>query len=231
MLIMIPAGSQIVAKVEAGVWKPVRCLHCGAEFVYRMTRTAKGEAPIDLGDRAGLAAEWDARANAQIRLLRECDAVPCPDCGRYQEDMVRMLKFRRFRWSLYPGLALLTGAALSYVAELPNRSEIIPNAVKLAWVVMPGIALLLLAAGAVLWQLQRPNAGDLSARTRSGPPSGNGPFSRMEFESIRDQMAAQGYGIGMILPPLAMVFGKPQTPRPREFHPPDGPAGDDAHPS
>src|SRR5437660_898184 len=62
--------------------KLVTCHWCGYDFAYLMARSVGG------GSRE--------RAVLRLRkiLLLDCDAVPCPSCGSYQPNMVRLLKRR-----------------------------------------------------------------------------------------------------------------------------------------
>lgn len=81
MLIIPIPGS---ATMRGTVVKTIECAHCGCRFSYRMTRTAKAS---DFGDAVGA-----ARAKLEHTLNEELDAVPCPDCGRYQAEMIPMLR-------------------------------------------------------------------------------------------------------------------------------------------
>lgn len=79
----------------------VTCTWCGRRFCYRLTRAVA----------AG--SQQDAETRLQRVLQLECDAIPCPQCGSYQPEMVRLLK-RQHRSGLWlTGLLLLAvGAAV-----------------------------------------------------------------------------------------------------------------------
>jgi len=109
MAVRIPVGNRYTASVTGSLWKPVVCAHCGCEYVYRMHRQATGQATSVLWlDNRGAAEQ--ARSNAVAELHSQLgtgiDAVPCPDCGMYQDDMIQQLKGAarrsagRVAWSL-----------------------------------------------------------------------------------------------------------------------------------
>src|SRR5437763_12084439 len=80
------------------VWKHNRCERCQSEYFYRLDRVGKGNHTSYGGDQfaAQQAADWAARANLDRMLQNDADPVPCPDCGWYQQPMVRAMRDRRF---------------------------------------------------------------------------------------------------------------------------------------
>jgi hypothetical protein len=119
------------------------------------------------------------RAASELRgLLRwDCDAVPCPDCGWYQEAMVRAMRRDHLRWMLNTGLAFLALSTISliiaYVAWLPNFPHspgppwLLPSAL-IAGVVAGVAAAGLLVAKASLSARYDPNAIDVKNRIAQG---------------------------------------------------------------
>jgi len=91
----IPVGNKYTATVTGSAMKHVICSHCGCEFVCQLKRQAAGEATSWLWLNNN-GASYNARASAtdalNNKLQNEIDAVPCPNCGMYQENMVRKLK-------------------------------------------------------------------------------------------------------------------------------------------
>jgi hypothetical protein len=101
-------------RVRGARRKNVTCANCHCEFAYTVSCVTSGYAldtmfdgPVDPDARA----EKEARANLDAKLARDCALVPCPDCGRYQPDMVRKIKWRRFGWLV--ALNVLAGPASS----------------------------------------------------------------------------------------------------------------------
>jgi hypothetical protein len=64
-------------------------------------------------------------------LQFECDPIPCPSCGSYQLDMIRLLK-RHYR----------TGLRLAGVVLLAAGTVICAVALSIGWPGWPGVALL-----------------------------------------------------------------------------------------
>src|SRR5206468_3150451 len=84
--------------------------NCGCEYVYIVQAQAEGSgfSPLFM-DEAG--AQQRARGSAEAavneRLREKWDAVPCPQCGWFQEHMVRLRRKRRLiLWMLLAVLPL-----------------------------------------------------------------------------------------------------------------------------
>ncbi len=81
-------------KIDGNVWKPVTCQHCDEQFVYKMNRNAKVEI-ADLEDKAQKkTATEQAKLILKHRFKEEFDEVPCPGCGRFQQNMVWAKRYR-----------------------------------------------------------------------------------------------------------------------------------------
>ena len=87
------------ASATGSTWRPVTCEHCQGDFAYLMTRTGLGYAKSGVFTSYGDASEG-ARGGAEVSLeqkMEEFDAVRCPDCGKYQEYMLRTAREQRFK--------------------------------------------------------------------------------------------------------------------------------------
>ena len=127
--------------IHGHVENRVVCERCGCEFRYVAVRAATGSVQC-LFEIVTKRMESRAAARARKRLevaLKTPDMVACPECGWYQQDMVRYLRSRRLKAAL-----VLSG----FVAFLGLE-------VGLACVGQISLTLiaLLLAAGAVAWIL------------------------------------------------------------------------------
>jgi hypothetical protein len=95
------------------VTKTVRCENCTLSYEYEMRRTVtlRGEATEEALARE---AEWRLRK----QLAQECDPVPCPSCGWYQQHMIEQVRRQALRH--VPGwmIPLLIVTALCIVAAL-----------------------------------------------------------------------------------------------------------------
>lgn len=120
------------AKAEAagGVWRGVRCDHCGTAYVFRVeVRVRHKEVELysqgSPGQRAR--AEQAARDRLAYLLERKIEPVPCPSCGRYQPDMCDELRRRRYGWLYTAGMFLLTIGALGLVAAAGTATDPRPH--------------------------------------------------------------------------------------------------------
>lgn len=115
----IPVGNKYSSTITGSTLKPVTCEYCGCQFLYQLKRAGKGEAEsfLWLNNRG---AENRARVSAtnhlNDRLQSDIDAISCPDCGMYQENMVKKLKDEA--WSEVSRVALsfgIIGAILVWI--------------------------------------------------------------------------------------------------------------------
>lgn len=96
----IPVGNKYTSTLSGSALKHVTCSYCGCQFVYQMTREASGEASSFLwlnNNGASYKATKIANENLNSKLQGEIDAISCPDCGMYQEEMVKKLKGEAWR--------------------------------------------------------------------------------------------------------------------------------------
>jgi hypothetical protein len=105
-----------VAAVQGTALKLVSCAHCHKDFAYFVDLEATGECH-DLLLLNEEAASRQAAALAEQALTRMSQSIvlpiPCPHCGSYQDDMVRLL--RSEGTSRVPLIAGLTVGALSFI--------------------------------------------------------------------------------------------------------------------
>src|SRR2546421_10451405 len=93
---------------SGAVIRPVQCEQCQANYFYELARVAKGtgSAVYGIGKEA---ARKRARQAAEKKLAKILDAdreaVPCPECGWIQSDMVSDLRRHRHRWMRHLALA------------------------------------------------------------------------------------------------------------------------------
>jgi hypothetical protein len=180
MFIPIPYARTYTADLSGATLKPVRCEKCHVEYVYRMERVGSGSGTSLLflenqgaRDRATQQAANELRG----RLWRECDAIPCPNCGWYQQAMFEAMRRDHRRWMRHTGSVLLAVSTISliiaYVEWLPN----FPHGPGPPWLlpmsliagVMTGVAGAgLLVAKAKLGARYNPNATDTKIRVASG---------------------------------------------------------------
>jgi hypothetical protein len=111
-------GVHYSASVEGKVPRFVTCEQCGHAFGYWLKRTGAGSASSYLGigmiggrERASSRAE----DNLEQRLRTECDAVPCPSCGWYQEHMIEQTRHERYGWLVRVGWLLFAVAVFAFV--------------------------------------------------------------------------------------------------------------------
>jgi hypothetical protein len=103
-------GTEYTVAATAAVMKQVHCERCGAHYHYAMARTglARDCSFYCLNEEQTKArAHEKASAAARELLEKECEAVPCPSCGWYQQDVVAHLRKNRFPRVWKAGMGLL----------------------------------------------------------------------------------------------------------------------------
>jgi hypothetical protein len=180
ILIPIPIGWKYTTNLSAATLKLVRCENCHVEYVYRMERfgSGTGTSLLFLENKGAQDRATQQAANELRGLLwRECDPIPCPNCGWYQKAMVRAMRRDHWRWMQSTGLGLLAVSTISlviaYVAWLPN----FPHSPGPPWLLpmsliagaVTGVAGAgLLVIKATLSTRYDPNANDAKARIALG---------------------------------------------------------------
>src|SRR5947209_1879956 len=99
------SATPVYCKLHRSVPRYVRCEHCSAEFVYDLSRIGYGEAGYGLlADQA--TADRQAFETACADLAKQLDtgveAVPCPECFKYQAHMI--VAARQVQWGWVRGL-------------------------------------------------------------------------------------------------------------------------------
>ena len=120
MIIPIPTSYVYSCEATGSTFKIVRCEHCRFVYVYRMERTtAVAVSESILGDgSAGMHAHQLAEGALNRKLQDDCDAVPCLECGKYQDHMVAALRrdFQPWRW--YAGVICIGSAVVAGIFGL-----------------------------------------------------------------------------------------------------------------
>jgi hypothetical protein len=130
----------------------VRCDHCGANFIYELTRTGCGEGPQIMVE-GQITTSRDAVERSIADLERElatgAEAVPCPRCFQYQQHMTAAA--RRVQWGWMKRLAGQALVAMPVVAVLAvlMAAVLFEGNTQLAVYAAGGTALMFLAAGLV----------------------------------------------------------------------------------
>lgn len=149
MIIPIPTGMNYTSKVSGALVKKVRCESCYKHYVYQMHRTGTGtgSSPLFL-DNEG--ASGRAQSGAMLNLIHQLentvDVVPCPNCGWYQDDMVKKARRGYRRWMLSVGACLTLGLVPVAVignfinTGLDGREPTIPT--NYFWTAIGAIALI-----------------------------------------------------------------------------------------
>jgi hypothetical protein len=164
VLIPIPVIVKRVAEVQGAVWKLVKCAQCGQEYAYLVELQATGvDHDVLILDVDGSGQRAQARAEESLsRMARNVVLpVPCPHCGAYQDDMVRLLKEEGT--SNGP---LIAGLIVGGLSLIPLAFEFRGN-----WMVTAagvGVGLALIAYGDLAMSRYNPNAGDPEPRKARG---------------------------------------------------------------
>lgn len=147
---LIPTGRKYTVTVTATTYKTVHCEKCGCDFVYPMRRQAQGtgHSPLWLDNKGATSrAEQAAQENLAKKLATEINAVPCPDCGRYQANMVARLKKSTWRWMVVAGwLAIILSLIAGWIIWLDDH-QFIAAFTNTFWgvVLLAGLAMIVAA--------------------------------------------------------------------------------------
>ncbi len=179
-MIHIPVGHEHTVFASGSVLKEVHCEECACHFAYRLDRSASGTATSfiffdnhDVRARARAA----ERANVKVaRLLeRDCDAVPCPECGHYQAHMYAA--FRRgyrtwmMRWGIYILCIFAICLGITWLCSKNERFRDDPEQIQPFWsitIAVGVIGILLILARRVMAWLTDPNSCDQESRRQLG---------------------------------------------------------------
>jgi hypothetical protein len=104
-------NNQHQVTVEQCTVRLVICEECDADYVYQLTRSGEGYGnSIYFLDESGAKKRAERKAREQLaRTMRTAvNAIPCPNCGHYQDHMVPRARFERaFLYLLLGGGTLI----------------------------------------------------------------------------------------------------------------------------
>src|SRR5262249_25129654 len=112
-------AAPVLVSATRTVARHVSCEHCETAFVYEMTRTGYGESRDErLEDMPAAHARATEAAFAALdeALATGAEAVPCPNCLKYQRHMFAAA--RQVQWGWLRGLGSQGLVALPVVAFL-----------------------------------------------------------------------------------------------------------------
>jgi hypothetical protein len=172
-------GVRYSAKVKGKVPRLVTCEQCGHAYGYWLERTGVGSASSYFG--IGMRGGGDRAASPaedmlDERLGTECDAVPCPSCGWYQEPMIEQARLERYGWLVRGGWLLFVLGVFGFVFGgcLVTALDKSPQlwGVARGFQLLAGLAVFAPLVGHLLkWQLAArydPNADDVEQRKQRG---------------------------------------------------------------
>jgi hypothetical protein len=114
-------------------------------------------------------AQGQAQAVLEHKLKKECDAVPCPKCGWYQDQMVAKMRDEYYLWIWYTGLVVAFAGAV--VGTLGSAYAVFDQTMRSLGIglAVPGIVLIAIGIGAIVWRMQlaaqfEPNKAPLKER-------------------------------------------------------------------
>ncbi|RCS52967.1 hypothetical protein DTL42_09130 [Bremerella cremea] len=162
--IPIPIGENQVVAVQGSVWKFVTCTQCHQDFAYLLQLEAFGEAHNTFYlDKEG--SQKLAHVHAQRNLAKMYENVvvptPCPCCGYYQEEMVRILKEEGTSDRLFG-----VGMGVTALSFVPLGFSVPHIWIATATGVSLGVVLMVYAE--FFSGRKDPNAGDPEPRKRLG---------------------------------------------------------------
>ncbi len=132
---VIVTTSNYVAKISRTLQRFIICEKCGCEYTFITSATGVGESSAELDAKAAAVTE----AHNAIALA----AAPCPDCGWYQQSMLKGLRRSHLGWARSSGLALLAMAGgliilIGLTTDYSRNAN--PNEVSVGWAVAGVVA-------------------------------------------------------------------------------------------
>jgi len=109
-------GTRYRTETSGWLWRPVRCEHCGCEYIYEYEVKGRGGglSPLNVSNAWAKNASLRAARNQMRENSRQYVGIAfCPRCGWYQRSMVAQIK--RFYWKMI-GYVVLAPAALGFTA-------------------------------------------------------------------------------------------------------------------
>ena len=162
-----------------------KCEHCGQEYVYLVKAVATGMGTNHYFlDEAKAKSRAIGQANYELKQqLRDAHLpVWCPQCGRYQKHMLRILQLRRLA-----KLALIAAVPLMWVvikycfSDAQTASELqLP-----LW----GSVSAILAVVLGIYHFTRDDNAEAKERVERDPTTGGLGMKRTEFEKLREEAA------------------------------------------
>jgi hypothetical protein len=198
------------ATVHGEILRRVRCENCSHEYAYHMVRSVTADsfdfsmtalrAGLRNPGRADRAVQQTAEETLLEQLEKECDPVPCPACGWYQDGMIAYLKKHHHRWLAVVGKWLLFGvvpwAAIIILLSFEIGLERVANIPVWYWTV-PAF---LVGIGAALIWLQRRMAETLqpNATLQENVVVGKArALSKEELDALLQQVPDNGEPRGL----------------------------------
>jgi hypothetical protein len=135
---MLVSWNHYEKTIEGSVTKGLICEKCGGSYYYVLTRRGVGQGRSLYGLNNAAASQTaltESQRMLQYSLAKDCDPVPCPDCGWFQAAMVAVMRQKRYaRWDLLVGgvpAVIYLGFLVGAIATSHNM-EINPVAAILA---------------------------------------------------------------------------------------------------
>jgi len=172
-------NNQHTVTVEQSTVRLVVCEECDADYVYQLTRSGEGIGnSVYFLDESGAKNRAERKAKEQLakKMRTAVDAIPCPECGHYQDHMIPRARFERsFLWLLLGGGTLVLTIVLMILGaetRLGNVGYVLGGLFFLATVVIGVIAL-------VIYSTYDPNRKPKAERRALGQEKAS---SRRDFE-------------------------------------------------
>ena len=169
--------------------KRVRCEQCETRYNYVMERQAEAGSrrPFGIGaDDAARDVRSEARERLRRRLADEVDPVPCPECGRFQAEMVETMLEEDYGWvRLFPlWIALIGLIVVPVVAFLTFLFIKLGDGFVEYPILIPVVAVVYFLPFALIWFRGR------SRRARYNPNESEPLKARLRYARRRARVIA-----------------------------------------
>lgn len=102
----ITYGEKYTVNASGAMWKPIKCSNCNCNYAYLVKHSASGTAenPLWLNRQGSInRAEDRAHKNLEKQIKKINLNYYCPECGYYQPEMIRRMRFAIFKKSILFG--------------------------------------------------------------------------------------------------------------------------------
>jgi hypothetical protein len=124
VMVPIPIANRYSVTLQGNIPRQVRCAFCQCEFVFfiKCTSHASGTSVLMLNNEGAQKRAQSSAMNGFENVAESWPLVPCPRCGKYQEEMVNEKKIALKNTFLLVGM--IFGILIGFIGGIPYIKDI-----------------------------------------------------------------------------------------------------------